>query len=144
MEEEEIFPFETSMDGFLRSNCTSTEQECILLQSDVGVNDKKVQPEVGMDDSNDATTQQAAVREEFVSPTEKLQQQGTEAWATEQHKLFDSGRSLSCNYFFFKRSICLCTVLLVFFPFVFCLRCLSIVFFPFCPQPLPKQVRKAK
>ena len=25
MEEEEIFPFETSMDGFLRSNCTSTE-----------------------------------------------------------------------------------------------------------------------
>ena len=32
MEEKEIFPFETSMDGFLRSNRTSTEQECILLQ----------------------------------------------------------------------------------------------------------------
>ena len=64
-------PFETSMDGFLPSNCASTEQECILLQSDVGVNDNKVQPEVGMDDSNDATSQQAAVREEFVSPTEK-------------------------------------------------------------------------
>ena len=92
MEEGEIFPFETSMDGFLRLNCTSTEQECILLQSDVGVNDNKVQPEVGMDDSNDATTQQAAVREEFVSPTEK--RQGTTAWATEQHKQFDRGRSL--------------------------------------------------
>ena len=36
MEEEGIFPFETSMDGFLHSNCTSTEQECILLQPDVG------------------------------------------------------------------------------------------------------------
>ena len=94
MEEEEIFPFETSLDGFLRSNCTSTEQECILLQSDVGVNDNKVQSEVGMDDSNDATSQQAAVREEFVSPTEKRKQQGTTAWATEQHKQFDRGRSL--------------------------------------------------
>ena len=94
MEEEEIFPFETSMDGFLRSNCTSTEQECILLQSDVGVNDDKVQPEVGMDDSNDATTQQATVREEFVNPTEKLQQQGTTTWATEQHKQFERGRLL--------------------------------------------------
>ena len=44
IEEEEISLFETSMDGFLRSICTSTEQECILLQSDVGVNDNKVQP----------------------------------------------------------------------------------------------------
>ena len=56
MEEEEIFPFKISINGFLRSNWTSTEQEYILLQSDVGVNDNKVQPEVGMDDSNDATT----------------------------------------------------------------------------------------
>ena len=40
MEEEEIFPFETSMDGFLRSNFTSMEQECALLhQPDVGVDD---------------------------------------------------------------------------------------------------------
>ena len=69
MEEEEIFPFETSMDGFLCSTCTSTEQEYILLESNVGVNDNRVQPEVGMDDNNDATTQEAAVREEFVSPT---------------------------------------------------------------------------
>ena len=91
MEEEDVFPFETSMDGFLRSNCTSTEQECILLQSDVVVNDSKVQPEVGMDDNYDATTQQAAVCE-FVSHTEKWQ--GATAWATELHKLFDRGRFL--------------------------------------------------
>ena len=88
--EEESFPFETSMDGFLRPNSTSMEQECILLQSNVRVNDNRVQPEVGMDDNNDATTQQAAVREEFVSPTDK--RQGTTA--TEQHKQFDRGRSL--------------------------------------------------
>ena len=86
--------FPTSMDGFLRSTCTSTEKEYILLQSNVGVNDNGVQPEVGMDDNNDATTQQAAVRKEFVSPTEKLQQRGTTACATEQHKLFDRGRPL--------------------------------------------------
>ena len=64
-----------------------------LLQSNVGVNDNRVQPEVDMDDNNDATTQQAAVREEFVSPTEKRKQQGTTAWATEQNKQFDRGRS---------------------------------------------------
>ena len=68
------------------------EQECILLQPDVGINDNRVQPEVGMDGNNDAITQQAAVCEEFVSPTEK--RQGTTAWATEQHKQFDRGRSL--------------------------------------------------
>ena len=85
-------PFEISMDGFLRSNFTSMEQEYILLQSNVGVNDNRVQPEVGMDDNNNATTQQAAVRVEFVSPMEK--RQGTTAWATEQNKQFDRGRSL--------------------------------------------------
>ena len=58
---------------FLHSNCPSTEQECILLQSDVGVNDNKVQPEVGMDDSNDTTTQQAAAREKFARLTEMRQ-----------------------------------------------------------------------
>ena len=94
MDEEEIFPFETSMDGFLRSTCSRTEQEYILLQSNVGVNDNRVQPEVGIDDNNDATTQQAAVREELVSPTQKLQQQGTTAWATGQNRQLDRGRSL--------------------------------------------------
>ena len=56
------------MDGFLRSNCTSTEQEYILLpQPDVGVDDEK---------ETTATSQQAAVREEFAIPTENGQQQG--------------------------------------------------------------------
>ena len=45
--EEDIFPFETSMDGFLRSNFTSMEQEWALLY----------QPDVGVDDNDDATTQ---------------------------------------------------------------------------------------
>ena len=94
MEQEEIFPFETSMDVFLHSICTSTEQECILLQSDVGVNDNKVQPEVGIDDINDATTQQAAAREEFARLTKMRQWQGTTAWAANQNKQFDRGRSL--------------------------------------------------
>ena len=91
---ERNFPFETSMDGFLRSSCTSTEQECILLQSDVEVNDNNVQPEIEMYDSNDATTQQAASREEFVRLTKMRQRQGTTAWAAEKNKQFDRGRSL--------------------------------------------------
>ena len=90
--EEEMFPFETSMGSFLRSNAnfTSTEQESALLhQQDVGVdNDEK---------ETTTTTQQAAVRKEFVSPTEKQQQRGTTAWGIEQHKLFDRGRPLRCN-----------------------------------------------
>ena len=53
------------------------------------------QPDVGVDDEKEttATSQQAAVREEFASPTEKRQQQGTTAWTTEQNKHFDRGRS---------------------------------------------------
>ena len=80
-------PFKTSIDAFLNPNFTSTEQECALLH----------QPDVGVDDNEKettATSQQAAVREEFVSLTEKRQQQGTAAWATEQNKQFDRGRSL--------------------------------------------------
>ena len=72
-------PFKTSIDGFLNQTFTSTEQECVLLH----------QPGIRVDDDEKetpATVQQAAVREEFVSPTEKLQQQGTIAWATEQNK----------------------------------------------------------
>ena len=61
--EEECFPPEISLDGFLRSNCTSTKQEYVLLhQPDVRVDDEK---------QTTATSQQAAVREEFASPTEK-------------------------------------------------------------------------
>ena len=44
--EEKKFPFETSMDGFLRSNFTSMEQECVLLH----------QPGVGVDDDEKETT----------------------------------------------------------------------------------------
>ena len=78
-------PFKASIDGFLNLNFTSTEKECVLLH----------QPDVGVDDDKEttATSQQAAVREEFASPTEKRQQQGTTAWATEQNKQFDRGRS---------------------------------------------------
>ena len=83
-EEEGPFPPETSMDGFLHSNFTSLEQEEVLLKSDIGV-----------DDNGEATATkvQAGVREEFAYPTEKRQQQGTTAWATEQNKQFDWGRS---------------------------------------------------
>ena len=81
-EEEGPFPPETSMDGFLHSNFTSPEQYCILLKSDIGI-----------DDNNEATTQQTTVREEFASPTEKRQQQGMTAWAIEQNKQFDRGWS---------------------------------------------------
>ena len=78
-------PFKTSIDGFSNPNFPSTEQECVLLH----------QPDVGVDDDKKQTTaisQEAAVREEFASPTEKREQQGTAAWATEQNKQFDRGR----------------------------------------------------
>ena len=89
MEKEEIFPLETSIDGFLHSNCTSSEQECILLQPDVGVDDEK---------ETTTTTQEAAVREEFARPTKKRQQQKTTAWTnTNQSKQFDRGRSTVKN-----------------------------------------------
>ena len=82
--EEEIFSFATSKDVFLRSKCTSLEEDYILLQ---------VQPEVGMDDSNNANTSQAATREESA----RLlfgQQQRMAAWSTDQSKQFDRGRLL--------------------------------------------------
>ena len=82
--EEEIFSFVANRDVFLRSKCTSLDEDYILLQ---------VQPEVGMDDSNDANTSQAATREESA----RLlfgQQQRMAAWSTNQSKQFDSGRLL--------------------------------------------------
>ena len=65
--EEEVITLETSMDGFLHSNCTSPEQECFLLH----------QPDVGVDDEKETTAsaQQTAIREEFARPTKKQQQQ---------------------------------------------------------------------
>ena len=81
---EEVFSLETRMDVVLHSNCTSPEQECSLLQLDVGVDDKK---------ETTANSQQAAVREEFARPTKNRQRQRTTAWTTEQNKQFDRGRS---------------------------------------------------
>ena len=130
MEEEEMFPFETSMDGFLHLNCTSTEQVCILLRSDVGINGNKVQAEVGMDDSNDATTQQAAACGEFARLTKMRQRQGTTAWAAEQNKQFDRGRSL-CYHYFCEREMFACVLSCLFFSCVFVcclLRIFTILF----------------
>ena len=81
--EEEMFSFATSRDVFLRSKCTSLEEEYILLQ---------VQPD-GMNDSNNATTSQTATREESA----RLlfgQQQRMAAWSTDQSKQFYRGRLL--------------------------------------------------
>ena len=66
MEKEEIVPLQASVDGCLRLNCTSPEQECILLQPDVEVDHEKEQP---------STPQQAAAREEFARSTKKREQQ---------------------------------------------------------------------
>ena len=131
-------PLLKPVDGILHSNFTSTEQKSALLHpQDVGVDDD--------DEETTATTQQAAVREEFVSPSEKLQRQGTPTWATEKHKLFDTGRSLSYNYFPEKRNVLSVYCLSYFVCAVYrILSALSIVFFPFCPRQIPKQVRKAK
>ena len=56
-EREEIVPLQVSVDVFLRFNSTSSEQECILFQLDVGV-----------DDNDEATTSkiQAGKHKEFV------------------------------------------------------------------------------
>ena len=86
--DESLFSFEASTDGVLDKYVTSTKQEepALLHQQDIGVGDNEKE-----------TTQQAAVRKEFVNPTEKQQQRGTTAWGTEQHKLFDRGRLLRRN-----------------------------------------------
>ena len=81
-EREGLFSLETSMDGFFNLNFTSTEQECLLSKSDVGV-----------DDNDEATTSkvQAGAREEFARLPIGRQQR--EAASTEQSKQFDRGRS---------------------------------------------------
>ena len=105
------------MDGFLRSTCTSTEQEYILLQSNVGVNDNRVQPEVGMDDNNDATTQQAAVREEFASlrRSDRGRQLGLPSRTSNM-----IGASFCDTVTFLKRETLACVLpCLLFFPLVY-------------------------
>ena len=91
--EEEIFSFEASTDVFFYQNCTSLEQEYILIQSREEYILLQVQPEVGMDDSNNATTSQAAAREESARLPIGLQQ-GMTAWSTDQNRQFDRGRPL--------------------------------------------------
>ena len=75
------FSVQASVDVFLRVNCTSTEQECILLQPNVGVDDEE----------KISTSEQAAAREEFARPPKKRQQQRMTARTTEQSKQFDPG-----------------------------------------------------
>ena len=86
-----IFPFEASTDDLLDKNVTSTKQEepALLHQQDVGV-----------DDNGKETTQQAAVRKEFVSPTEKQQQKRMATWSTHESKQFDRGRLMRCKIHF--------------------------------------------
>ena len=80
-ETEEIVP-QASVDGVLRLNCRSPEQGFVLFQ-----------PDVGADDNNEATSQQATACEEFTRPPKKRQQQGMTARSTEQSMQFDRGRS---------------------------------------------------
>ena len=79
-EREGIFTLQASVGGFLRVSCTSPEQECILLQ-----------PDVGMDDEGKIISEQTAAREEFARPSNKREQQRMTAWTTEQSKQLDPG-----------------------------------------------------
>ena len=91
--EGEIFSFEASTDGFLNSNYTRLEQEYILIQSREEYILLQVQPEVGMDDSNNAITSQAATCEKSA----RLligKQQGMKAWSTDQNRQLDRGKLL--------------------------------------------------
>ena len=111
------------MNVFLHSNCTSPEQECILLQPDVGVDDEK---------ETTATTQQAAVCEEVARPTKKRQQQKTTAWTTNQSKQLDRGRSTMKSLLSEERNVLSHALLFSCFT---CVCLLSIVaFFLSCTQ----------
>ena len=77
-----LFLLKASIDGFFNSNFTSTEEEYVLLQ-----------PDIGMNDNNETTIQQAATREEFASLTKKRQQQVMGVWSTDKNRQFDRGRS---------------------------------------------------
>ena len=82
-EEEGPFPTETRMDGFLHPNFTSPEQECILLKSNIGVDDN--------DEATASKVQASAHEESARLPID--QQQGMIAWSTHQNRQFDRGRS---------------------------------------------------
>ena len=96
MEEEGLLLLETGtcMDDFLQLNCTSPEQEYIVLQ-----------PDVGIDNNDEATTSkvQAGAREEFARLPIGRQQRETAS--TVQSKQFERGRS-QCTITFLKRDKC--------------------------------------
>ena len=105
---------------FLRSKCTSLEEEYILLQ---------VQPD-GMDDSNNATTSQDTTREESA----RLligQQQRMAAWSTDQSKQFDTGKTFVMKNFFLLKKYFAYTVFTLFLSVCIVVYCPSIVFFHF-------------
>ena len=128
MEKEEIFLFETSVVCFLRSNSTSPEQECILLKSDIGVDDN---------DEATASSVQAGAREGSAS-LPIGQQQGMTAWSTDQAVWQGSVKS---EPIYFSKKIYVCHVYLLVFSPVFCL--LPMKYFSRLVHKLPKQVWKA-
>ena len=86
--DESLFPFEAIKEDLLDTNATSTKQEEPALLH---------QQHVGVDDGEKETTQQAAVRKEFVSPTEKQQLKRMATWSTDESKQFDRGRLMRCK-----------------------------------------------
>ena len=121
MEEEEILPLETSMDGFLHVNFTSPKQECIVFE-----------PDVGVDDHGESITSkvQADPGEEFARLPIGRQQRKTAS--TEENKQFD--RSVKSEIITEKRNV-LSHILSVYSLFSFCICLLPIViFFLPCPQ----------
>ena len=88
--DESFFPFEASTEDLLDKYFTGTKQEepALLHQH---------QRSVGVGDGEKETTQQAAVRKEFASPTEKQQLKRMATWSTDESKQFDRGRLMRCK-----------------------------------------------
>ena len=131
--EEERFPVETSMDGFLRSNCTRTEQEYILLH----------QPDIGVDDEKQ-TTLLLHNKPLFARSSRVLRSDGSKGrqlgLPSRTSSLIGAGHIGIIT--FLEKRICACRVYcFACFSLMFCL--LSIVYVPRFVHKLPKQVRKA-
>ena len=88
-EQEGIFPFQASFNGFFHVDCTRTlEQEgTISFQAGVGVKHKAT------------TTAQVAARQEFARPPKNRQQRGVIGWSAKQNNMFDSGEYCSIHFF---------------------------------------------
>ena len=114
-EREEIVPLEVSVDEFLLFNCSSLEQEFILFQ-----------PDVGVDDNNEATTPtvKAGAHKEFAALP--IGWQKRETASTEQSKQLDpGGRRRSFSLFVENKFHCslLCPHCFVFFSRYIFLSC---------------------